>query len=148
AAASDVALPLVGSAVVVEGSQTGECCGLFAADASELRHADDESERGALSDAGNAEHEIEAVGEVVMDAQLSDDAQDLGCATGLEPCNVGEDDALHSSVVDMLKPGLEPRDVFFDLLDEGQVVGELRQALVRLDARLIDGESAGGDENR
>src|SRR5436190_3744089 len=83
-----------------------------------------------------------------MYAQLSDDAQELGCATGLEPCNVGEDDAVASSVVDMLEPGREPRDVFFDLLDEGQVVGELRQALVRLDARLIDGESAGGDENR
>ena len=48
----------------------------------------------------------------------------------------------------MLKPGLETRDVLFDLLDEGQMVRELRQAFVRLDSRLIDGESAGGDENR
>jgi len=48
----------------------------------------------------------------------------------------------------MLKPGLEPRDVFFDLLDEGQVVRQLGQTCVRFDSRLIDGGCEGGDENR
>ena len=78
ATACDAALPLVRSAVIVEGSQASECCGLFTADASEFGHANDESERGPFSDAGNAQHEIEAEGEIVVGAQCPHDPQQLG----------------------------------------------------------------------
>src|SRR5580700_602759 len=56
------------SAVVVEGREAGQRRGLLATDAAELRHADDEGDCGALADAGNAQHEIEAAGEVVSSA--------------------------------------------------------------------------------
>ncbi len=77
-AAGDVALPLVRSAVVVERRKTSERCGFLAADASELRHADDERERSPLADTRNAQHEVKPSGEVGMGAQLRDDPQQLG----------------------------------------------------------------------
>ena len=74
-AAGDVSLALVLSAVVVERRKTGERCGFFAADPAELGHADDEGEGGALAQAGNAQHQIETMGEIVMGAQRCDDAR-------------------------------------------------------------------------
>ena len=61
-------LAFVLSAVVVEWSQTGEGCGLLAADMSEFGHADDERKRGALADAWNAQHQLEPLGEIVVGA--------------------------------------------------------------------------------
>ena len=52
----------------------GEGSHLLAADASKLRHADDESERGAFSDARNAEHQVETMREIMVAAQHFDDA--------------------------------------------------------------------------
>jgi hypothetical protein len=46
----------------------------------------------------------------------------------------------------MFEPNLEACDVLFDLLDEGQMLSQLRQALVRLDPRLLDRRRTGGDE--
>ena len=48
----------------------------------------------------------------------------------------------------MLEPDLEAGDVLFDLLDEGQMLSQLRQASVWLDAHLLDRCRAGSDENR
>jgi hypothetical protein len=43
------------SAVVIVRRQAGQRCGLLAADAAELGHANDEREGGALAEAGDAE---------------------------------------------------------------------------------------------
>ncbi len=37
----------------------------------------------------------------------------------------------------MFEPGLQPRDILFDLLDEGQKIGKVSQPLIRLDRRLL-----------
>jgi hypothetical protein len=68
----------VRSAVVVEWSQTSERRGLLEADAADLWHPNDQSERSPLSDARNTLHEIKTSGEVDMLAQLRDDPQKLG----------------------------------------------------------------------
>ncbi len=47
----------------------------------------------------------------------------------------------------MFEADLEASDVLLDLLNEGQVLRQLRQATIRLDTRLIDRRRAGGDEN-
>lgn len=52
AAAGDVSLAFVFSAVVIKGRQTCEGCSFFAADLPELGHADQKRQRGALADAG------------------------------------------------------------------------------------------------
>ena len=101
--------PLCLSAVVVEGSQTGERCGFLAADAAELRHADDERQRRALADAGNAQHQIEPRGEIVMGAQSLGNVAYLRGPPCLQPRDVADDNAPQPRLVDMFEPGLEAR---------------------------------------
>jgi hypothetical protein len=125
-----VPLSLVFSAVVVEGRKSGECRCLFAADPSEFRHANDECQRSALADAGNAEDEVEALGEIVMIAQGLGDTRQLGDAARLQPLDVGQHNPPEPGVVNMLEAYLEPGNILFGLLNEGQVAGQLRQALV------------------
>ena len=48
----------------------------------------------------------------------------------------------------MLQPDLDAGDVLLDLFDEGQMLSQLCQAFVRLDARLFDRGRTGGDKNR
>jgi hypothetical protein len=78
ATAGDAALSLVCSAVVVERGKPREGCGLLAADASDLRHADDDGNGRALSNAGNAADKIQPAGEIVMSTQRLDDPCELG----------------------------------------------------------------------
>ena len=47
----------------------------------------------------------------------------------------------------MFETHLEAGDILFDLFDEGQMLRQLCQAIVRLDARLIDRCRTGGDES-
>ena len=78
-AAADVAFAFMFPAIVVEWSKTGKCCGFLAVNPTEFGHADDDRKRRALSDARHAEHEIEAAGEILVEAQLSGNPQQLGC---------------------------------------------------------------------
>ena len=93
AAAGDVALAFMGSAVVVEGGKAGESGGLLAGDAAEFGHADDDRQRGALADAGNAADEIEAARQIVMGAQRRDDARQLVRAASSAASMSASDDA-------------------------------------------------------
>jgi hypothetical protein len=61
-----MALAALRTAVVVEGRQTGQRGGLFAAERAQFGQADQKSQRGALADAGDAEHEFEAGLEIVV----------------------------------------------------------------------------------
>ena len=83
-----------------------------------------------------------------MGAQLPADPQQLGCTARLEPCDVGHDDAPQPWIVDVLEPGLEARDILLDLLDEGQMVRQVRQSRVRLDPRPLDRRRTGRDQGR
>src|ERR1700689_4486284 len=118
---------------VIEGRKAGQGCGLLATDTAEFGHADDEGDCGTLAQAGNAEHEIEAAGEVIVSAQRSANAFELDEAPGLQSRDIGDDHAPVPRIVDMLDPDLEAGDVLFDLFDEGQLRSQRRQALVRLD---------------
>ena len=90
--AGDVPLAFVLATVIVEWREAGQRSSFFAAHAAELRHANDEGQRGSLADAGDAQHEIEAPGEIVMGAQLPNDAQHLGGAPRLQARDVGHDE--------------------------------------------------------
>ena len=63
-AAGDAPLALMLPTVVVEGREPREGCSLLAADTAELGHADQERERGAFADPGNAEHEVKSDSEI------------------------------------------------------------------------------------
>ena len=69
-----------------------------------------------------------------MGAQRSDDPQQFARASRFQSRDVGEDDAPQPWIPDTPQPNLMAGDVLFNLLDEGQMVGQLHQALVRLDA--------------
>src|SRR4051812_2907205 len=77
-AACNVALSLMLSAIIVEGSQTGQRCGFLATDTAEFGHADQDRQGGTLADPGDAEHEIQSGSQIVVSAQLSGDEADLG----------------------------------------------------------------------
>ena len=129
-------------------AQAGECCGLLTADMAEFGHADDERERGALADAGNAQYEIKATGEVVMGAQRCNDPQQFARrrafsrAMSVRTMRRSRGSPICSSRT------LMARDVLLDLFDEGQMVCQLRQALIRRDPRPVDRRRTGGDQNR
>src|SRR5205814_5699941 len=139
--ARDVALTSMLSAVVVEGRQSGQRCRFLATDVAELGHADDERQRGALADTGNAQHEVETDSEIVVGAQPLGNVKDLRRTSQLQSCNVAVDDAPQGRLVDVLKPGLEACDVLLDLLKEGQISSQIGQSRVRSDLRCIERSS-------
>ncbi|WP_244431914.1 hypothetical protein, partial [Rhodopseudomonas sp. B29] len=88
----------------------------------EFGHADDQCQCRPLTDAGDAEHEIETLRQIGMLAQLAGNSCELGEPSRLQPIDVTQDQPPPPWLVDMFEPGLEPGDVFFDLLDERQVI--------------------------
>jgi hypothetical protein len=56
--------------------------------------------------------------------------------------NVVGDEAARPPLVEVFEPGLEARNVLFDLLDEGQMFGQIRQTRVRLAARQLVGRNS------
>jgi hypothetical protein len=140
-------LASVFTAVIVKGSQTCESSGLLATDPAELRHADDKRERGAFANAGNAEHEIKASGEIVVSAYLLGNVAELGAPSCLQSCNVTKNYAPQPRRTDMFEPGLQARNVFLDLLNEGQKVRKLGKALIRPDPRLLHCSRAGCNQD-
>ena len=58
ATAGDVTLTFALSTVVVERSKPSQGCSFFTTDLSEFGHADDQRQRGALTNAGNAQHQV------------------------------------------------------------------------------------------
>jgi hypothetical protein len=143
----DVALAITCSAVVIERCEPGKRGCFFAAHSTKFGHADNERERGALTDARNAQNEIKAPSEILVRAQLPNDAQNLGCASRLQPCDVRHNETPPSWIVDVLKPGLEARNILLDLLNKRQMVRQISQALVTLPIWLIGQRREGGDES-
>src|SRR3954470_2720060 len=147
-AACDVALAFVFAAVVVEGSQPGKSRSFFAADLSELGHTNDQRQRGAFTDAGDAQYQFQAAGKIGVAAKMLSNGAYLRCPSRLQPSDIAADNAPQVRLVDMLKPGLEARDVFFNLLKEGKISGQFRQSGIWYDPRLIECGRAGCDQNR
>jgi hypothetical protein len=119
-----VTLTLVCPTVIVEGRQACQGHSLFAADGAEFGHADDERQRGALADAGDAPAEI------VMIAQLPGDAGEFGGAPCLHAGEVSHHHPPQPRRDDMFQSGFDARDVLLDLLDEGQLIRQLDQPCI------------------
>jgi hypothetical protein len=85
AAAGDVALTFMFSAIVVKGGEAGKRCGFFPTEATEFWHPDDERERGAFADTRNAQDEFKSNSEVVVSAQLLGNEAELGQPSRLQP---------------------------------------------------------------
>ena len=131
------------SAVVVERGQAGKHRRLLTADATELGHSNDKRERGALADAGNAQHQIEPPRKVGVKAQFLDDPKHLGCPAYFQAGDVGHDETPQATIADVFEPGLQTGNVLLGLLDEGQMVGKLGQAHIRREPRFLDRGRAG-----
>lgn len=120
-AAGDVALSPILPTVVIEGSQPGKRCGFFTADLSKLWHPDDEGKRRTFTNAGNAEHQIKPLGQVIIGSQTLGNVAYPRRAPCLQPCNVAGNNTPQPRLIDMLKPCLKARDVLLGLLKEGQM---------------------------
>ena len=102
--AGDVSLPSVLSAVVVERSQAGKCCGFLAADLPKFGHADQKRQRGTLADARNAQDQIEPLGEIVVGTKMLGNVSYLRGLACLQPCDVAVNNTPQARLVDMLEP--------------------------------------------
>src|ERR1700676_4219885 len=72
----------------------------------------------------------------------------LHCPSYLQPPNITGDDASEPRLVNMLKPGLEARDVLLDLLQESQMSRQFCQSWIRCYLRLIEHGGTCGNQNR
>lgn len=147
-AAGDMALAPVFSAVVIERSQAGECRCLLSADLAELRHPDDQGQRGAFANAWNAKHEIKSNSEIVVSAQLLGDEAQLRESSYLEPRNVGENHSFKAWFTDVLEPGLEASDILLDLFDEGEGIGKRSQSRIWRNLMRFDCSRTSGNQGR
>jgi Homeodomain-like domain len=147
-ASDDVALAVVSPTVLVEGREAGEGRGLFAGDTAEFGQAQQDGKRRAFADAGHALDQIEAGGEIGMLAYLPNDFEEFGGSPGLQAADVAGDDAAQAGVGDMFETGFEAGDILFELLDEGELVGQGFQAAIDLTLDWIERCGAGGDEGR
>src|ERR1700741_685547 len=148
AATGYVAISLVLAAVVVEWSKTGQGCGFLPGDATELGHADQERQRGALADTGNAEHQFKTPGEIAMGTKTPGKVAYLRDPAFLQPPDVAVNNAPQLHLIDMLEPGLEADDVLLELFEEGQILRQFSQSWIRRDPRLIERCRAGCDQHR
>ena len=115
---------------------------------SKFGHADDERQRGALADAGDAQHQRKPVGKVVVAAKMLDNVSDLRRASCLQSGNVAGDHAPQPGLIDMFESGLEARDVLLDLFEKGQISGQFRQSRIGRDLRLLERRCACRDQHR
>ncbi len=123
-------LALVRSTLMDEGGEARERGRLHAADLAEFGHAQHQGTRGALGDAGNAEHQIEALREIGVRAQFGREALEFRRPALLKTLDVSCNDAQQPLVADVFEAGLEADDVFLDLFDEREAVGERFEARI------------------
>ena len=83
-----------------------------------------------------------------MAAQRDNDVQPVRPSVVFSAGRYRHDHAPQPWIIDMLDADLKASDVFFDLLDEGQMLSQFRQTFVRIDSRPINRRRTGGDENR
>ena len=144
--AGDVSLPLVLSTVVIERSQAGKRCGFLAADLPKFGHADQKCQRGALSNAWNAQHQIEPSSEVAVGTKALGKVAHLRGPPCLQSGDVAVDDAPQAMLVDVLDPSFEARDVFLELFKKGQISRQFRQSWIWRNPRLVDSSGACGNQ--
>ena len=118
----DMALALVLTTVAIERRQPDQRCGLLAAELAEFGHADQERQGGRYADARDRDQQIESPGQRCALADGRFKAGTLAVLAPLESGDIGLDQADDPRIAAVFQPGLEPGNVFTDLLDEDQVV--------------------------
>src|SRR5579885_3270678 len=146
AAAGDVAFAAMFAAVVIEGGQTGQGGGLFAADGADLGHANEDGQCGALADAGDAGDQVETPREVGVSAQGLRDALQLGGFAAGQPLDVAGNDPAQPRRGGFLQAGFGADELVFDLLDKGEGVGERLDAGIAAGVWRLEQADAGGDQ--
>ena len=101
AACGDVALTTTPSTVLVEGSQAGEGCGLFAGDVAEFGQAQQDGQGRAFSNARHALDQLKPCGEVWVMTYRLDDLEEFGGPAVLQAGDVTGDDAAQPGITDM-----------------------------------------------
>jgi len=69
---------------------------------SQFRHANDQSQRGALANAGDTQNEIKPHRQIVVAAQTIGNVTNLRHAPRFQSCNVAIDDAAQPRLIDVL----------------------------------------------
>ena len=143
-----MAAPAPFAAIVVIRSQAGKGGDLFAAEAAQLRQADQERECGPQADALDGDEQGEAAGEFGVPCDTLCDQQHAGLAALVQPGDVLLVQALESRRPGRLGHGLERGDLFLDLLKIGQLGAERIEAGVGQRRQGIEAGGEGGDQHR
>jgi hypothetical protein len=121
----DMAFALEPSRLSYEGCNAQEACGLLAAEASELWHADDDGDGGAHANAVDTLHEIKIAREVSMMTDRRFDELELFAAQPQEPFDLGLVVGGGALTHGTLAPGFGAGNIFLDLLNHGQMAGKI-----------------------
>ena len=141
-------LTLAQSTVVVERSKPSQGRSFLTTDLSQFGHADDECQRGALTNARDAQHQVKPAGKIVVATKKLGNGTYLSLPSCLQPSDVAADKASQPRFIDMLEPGLEAREVLLDLLEKGEISSQIGQSWIRRDPRRTHRRRARRDQDR
>src|SRR6185369_3243739 len=142
----DVAGAIDASRLIVEGSEASQAGRFFAAQGAEFRHPDDESKSRAFANTVDAGDQIQPVGEIVVLTQALEQAPDLSISACCQAFDLGFEPSFESGDGEAVAPGLEANDIFFDLLDQGHMLGQRSQPVITVaDHAIVSRRCQGND---
>src|SRR5258708_5542276 len=134
--------------IVVIGSKPGQCGGLLAGNLADLGHAHQDGDRGRQPGAADAVDQIEPLGEVAMRADRRHQGLQFDPLALLKAGQAFLPELLDTRVAAALKPVLYPRDIFANLIDQRQLLGERQQSRIGRGVDIPDRSRAGRDQSR
>ena len=148
AAAINAALAVILVAVIVIGRKASESGGLLAAQAADLGHADHNGDGSPLANAIDAGDQIESCGEVAVLANGGGEGLEFGVVHRLQAGDLGAPEVAQALIAAGLAARLVAGDVLADLLDDGEMIGELDQSRIGRRMNGFGRRRAGGDQPR
>ena len=130
-AAGDVPLSGLLATVGIKGCNANQGGSLSAGKPAELRHADNKCSGGDVADAGDAEEDVEAAGEVRRGTQTADEAGEVPGAAPGQALDLGLAEAQRCGFAGALEACLEASDFLSKLLDQVKTFGTWCQARIR-----------------
>ena len=134
------------STTLVEGSQAGEGCGLFAGDVADFAQAQQDGQGCAFPNARNALDQFKPYGEVCVQAYRREDFEEFSCPAALQAGYVRGDEAAQPEVTDLFEADSDMGDILFELPDKGEAIGQRFQSGIDVEFCWIEHRGAGGDE--
>jgi len=122
--------PDVIAAVVVIGSKTGQRCGLFATDAANLGHAQENGDCGFRPDAVYTGNQIEPRRQIAVLADRRNQCLEFGPQQRFETSDLAIPIPPDAMIATGLPTSFDMRDVLCELLDQRQMLGKWRQAWI------------------